>query len=318
MFHLDLKQAESAIAAGRLDEAFSLLTSSSARGHREGQRRVDELIEAFVKRGTVHFAEGRLDDAMHDARAAASLGGRQVRIARLLDSISQAKQQRHDGEKAVWQQRSAKVTSSAGHQIQKVTGIQKVIGGAGEVLCVDGLGSLLMLRSDHVSIGPASTSCRHDVVVLDQTLQSPLMIRRDADDYFAESDSDFLVAGKPTSRRLLQDRDTLSIGSRGRLKFKRGVAASGTAVLEVTGVKLQQRDIRNVVLMSDSLLIGGSGSHFKLAESSVPIILQPAKDGFSIHAKGSFDQQALRPNESVVVNDIRFALSPNTHPRSSA
>ena len=311
MFHLDLKQAEIAIAAGRLDEAFSLLTSSTARGHREGQRRVDELIEAFVKRGIVHFAEGRLDDAMHDVRAAASLGGRQVRIARLIDAISQEKQQRHVDETAAWQQRSSRGVSSNRGLAQNVTS------GTGEVLYVDGLGSLRILRTDQVSIGSASTSRQHDVVVLDQTIQSPLMIRRDADDYFAESDREFVVAGKPTSRRLLQHADTLSIGSRGRLKFKRTVAASSTAVLEVTGVKLQQRDIRNIVMMSDSLMIGGSGSHFKLAESGVPIILLPTNDGFSVHTQGSFDKQTLSPNSSVVVNDIRFTLSPNTQPRST-
>ena len=50
----------------------------------------------------------------------------------------------------------------------------------------------------------------------------------------------FAVNGKPTRQRLLVDGDTISIGRRGRMKFRRPVAASGSAVLELTSGQLNR------------------------------------------------------------------------------
>ena len=301
MFHLDLKRAETAIAAGRLDEAFSLLKSSPARTHRDGQRLVDELIEAFVKRGNVHFSENRLDDAWHDASSAGYFGGRQIKVGRLLSQIREFRQsQRHD----------------VIHQTPAPDAVQS---SQAHVLQVDGLGSLLLLSSKTVSIGAASSSSRHDLVVQTDGLASVILIERDessgdGEDYFARSQSSFAVNGKPTVQRLLSDGDTISIGRRGRIKFRRPVAASGSAVLEMTAGKLTRRDIRRVVLMSDSLLFGQSHCHFRLPGGETPIIMQPAckqsqRSGYMLHRRGGFDPQTLLAGGSVQIDDTRFALS---------
>jgi len=52
VFNLDLKKAETALNAGRLDEAFSMLTSTPQRFHADGQRLVDQLVAALLTRGT--------------------------------------------------------------------------------------------------------------------------------------------------------------------------------------------------------------------------------------------------------------------------
>ena len=301
MFHLDLKRAETAIAAGRLDEAFTLLKSSPARTHRDGQRLVDELIEAFVLRGNEHFSENRLDDAWHDASAAGYFGGRQIKVARLLSQIHELRQsQRHD---VVGQ-----IISPNPDQTSEA-----------HVLQVDGLGSLLLLASKTITIGTASSSSRYDVAVQTDGLASAILIVRDeisgdGEDYFARSQSPFVVNGKPTAERLLSDGDAISVGHRGRIKFRRPVAASGSAVLEMTSGMLTRRDIRRIVLMADSLLFGQSNCHFRLPGGESPIIMQPASElsqgsGYSLHRQGGFDAQTLSVGGSVRLDDTRFALS---------
>lgn len=301
MFHLDLKRAETAIAAGRLDEAFTLLKSSPARAHRDGQRLVDELIEAFVQRGNEHFSESRFDDAWHDASAAGYFGGRQIKVARLLSQIHQSRQaQRHEfvGQTMA---PNPEQTSEA------------------HVLQVDGLGSLLLLACKTITIGTASSSSRYDVAVQTSGLSSAIFIERDEfsgddQDYFARSQARFAVNGKSTAERLLSDGDTISVGHRGRIKFRRPVAASGSAVLEMTSGMLTRRDIRRIVLMADSLLFGPSNCHFRLPVGESPIIMLPGsasspESEYSLHQQGGFDAQALSVGDSVRLGDTRFALS---------
>ncbi|TWU34576.1 hypothetical protein Q31b_55310 [Novipirellula aureliae] len=314
MFHLDLKRVETAIAAGRLEEAFSLLKSSSARVHRDGQRLVDELIEAFVQRGHEHLSENRLDDAWHDASAAGYFGGRQIKVARLIAQIHELQQsQRRDlGQPAADRARSSPAEAGA-------TG--------GNVLQVDGLGSLLLLTSETVSIGTVSSSSRHEIAVQTDGLAATIFIQRDesggdGEDYFVRSASPFALNGKPTQQRLLSDGDTISVGRHGRMKFRRPVAASGSAVLEMTAGRLTRRDIRRVVLMADSLLFGESLCHFHLAVGETPVIMQPAVgvslgSGYSLQRQGGLDPQTLCVGGSVRIGDTRFALShpSNTGPR---
>ncbi|WP_404308991.1 hypothetical protein [Neorhodopirellula lusitana] len=322
MFQLDLKRTQVAIAAGRLDEAFSLLKSSSARGHRDGQDLVDQLIAAFVDRGNQHFIEGRIDDAWHDASAAAYFGGRQIEVARLLAQIREVR----TSERETPVGKLAVPKTSIGRAPVRQTPVRKPFEPEPQrrtgamVLHVDGLGSLLLLRSDTVSIGDASSSSRHDITMQTDGVHAPIWIHRDGDsregqDYFAKSASSFMVNGKTISERLLVDGDAISVGQRGRLRFTRPVAASGSAILEVTAAKLVRRDIRRVVLMADSLLFGSFGSHFRLPVGDGSIIMQPTRDGasdaaYTLHRQGGFDRKLLAMGGSVRFDDIRFALSP--------
>lgn len=83
MFKLDLKKAEVALEAGRLDEAAGLLTSSTAVEHAAGQKLKDRLVAELVKRGQRHLADDRLAAAGADAHLAKKLGGHQVDVLAL-------------------------------------------------------------------------------------------------------------------------------------------------------------------------------------------------------------------------------------------
>ncbi len=179
---------------------------------------------------------------------------------------------------------------------------------ARSVLQVDALGSMLLLTSDIVTIGASSRQSAFDVALMTEGETVPITIRRDGDDYFAESSATFQVNGHQVTRKLLASGDTLTVGSRGRLRFMKPVAASGSALLQITGSRLARRDIRSVVLMADSLLFGPNGSHFRLPDVDAPIVLHGNRDGYAVRQLGHTGTSAVRLGESAVVNDVRFGL----------
>jgi len=87
VFNLDLKRAETAIEAGRLEEAANLLQSSAVAKHATGQRLNDQLITELVNRARLHLDHDRLEPARADAALAGQLGGQQVTVLELLQQI---------------------------------------------------------------------------------------------------------------------------------------------------------------------------------------------------------------------------------------
>ncbi len=72
---LQIKQAEAALADGRLDEACELLGDADLRSHRQAQKLIGLLIERLVARGNEHLAAGRMPQALSDCQKASELGG---------------------------------------------------------------------------------------------------------------------------------------------------------------------------------------------------------------------------------------------------
>ena len=60
---LRIRQAECALADGRLDEAFELADRHDVRSHRRGQRLVGRLVRSLVDRGRKHLDAGRIAEA---------------------------------------------------------------------------------------------------------------------------------------------------------------------------------------------------------------------------------------------------------------
>ena len=88
MFNLDLKKAEAALNAGRLDEAYAMLKSTPQRAHADGQRMIDRLVAALLQRGNAHYQQQRYLEARSDAALAKQIGGPQVEIAELMQQVN--------------------------------------------------------------------------------------------------------------------------------------------------------------------------------------------------------------------------------------
>jgi hypothetical protein len=89
MFFLQLKQAEVAMADGRLDEAYQLVASSrSLQSHRKGQALITELVDRLVSRGTAHLDAGRATEALADCDKARQLGGNLEEVVALHTRIT--------------------------------------------------------------------------------------------------------------------------------------------------------------------------------------------------------------------------------------
>jgi tetratricopeptide (TPR) repeat protein len=84
---LRIKQAQCALADGRLDEAHDLLGQESVRSHRHGQRLTTKLVKAYVKRGQAHMDAGRLHEALIDCEKAGTLGGHNADVAGLRQRV---------------------------------------------------------------------------------------------------------------------------------------------------------------------------------------------------------------------------------------
>ena len=87
MFNLDLKRAEAALDAGRLDDAFRILQTSEAAKHSRGQQLVDRLIELLLDRSQLHFESNNFQQARRDAERAQKLGGGQLQIAQAMQQV---------------------------------------------------------------------------------------------------------------------------------------------------------------------------------------------------------------------------------------
>jgi len=96
---LRIKQAECALADGRLDEAFDILKAEQVRRHRRGQALAGRLTRALAVRGRSHLDAGRIEQALNDCNKADKLGGNLAEITELREAICHAialKQQNHN------------------------------------------------------------------------------------------------------------------------------------------------------------------------------------------------------------------------------
>jgi len=84
---LRLKQAASAIADGRLDEAFGIVQSKDIREHRRGQKLISRLAHAFAQRGQENLEAERIQLALADCNKAEKLAGNTADVAKLRSEI---------------------------------------------------------------------------------------------------------------------------------------------------------------------------------------------------------------------------------------
>jgi len=108
---LRLKQAETAIADNRLDEAFEIVQSENIRQHRRGQKLIGRLARAFARRGQENLETERIQLALLDCNKAEKLAGNTLEVAKLRSAICAEMEQRRLRDR----HRSFKVTQAKQH-----------------------------------------------------------------------------------------------------------------------------------------------------------------------------------------------------------
>ncbi len=97
MLILRIKQAECALADGRLDEAFEIAKANDVRRHRHGQRLIGRLTRAYLQRGREALDAQRLDVALADCNKAEKLAGSSSEVTQLRDAVCRAIVERQQG-----------------------------------------------------------------------------------------------------------------------------------------------------------------------------------------------------------------------------
>lgn len=87
LFTVRIKAAEKALKAGRLDEAFRLVTSPDIREHRQGPNMLGQLADKFMDRARTHLEDERFAEALHDLNKAEAGGVKLDEIAELRKNI---------------------------------------------------------------------------------------------------------------------------------------------------------------------------------------------------------------------------------------
>jgi hypothetical protein len=84
---LRIKQAECALADGRLEEAFELVQAKDVREHRRGQELSGKIARSLVQRGRRHLEAGELALAIADCDRSGRLGGSSPELAEVRATV---------------------------------------------------------------------------------------------------------------------------------------------------------------------------------------------------------------------------------------
>ena len=285
-------RTEAAVNAGRIDQAKALLDRLGPLGGRSG--RVQELaaIVRQCRQAATLLERGELRQAGQTLRRLASILPGAAWLPEALESCEAAAEQLeslHAGPLGLLRAAgdvaesvaSAETVFPAG-PAEPAAAAQRIAGGpamdepvsddeppAGDLparflIRADGVGGFLVLRDAAVTIGPISSSQRPDVGLMADPALPVVTIERSDEDYFLRSDRPVTVNDQPATERLLADGDRIVLAPRCRLRFCRPNAASTSAVLELTGTRLAQADVRRVLLLDRELLIGrGPTAHIR-------------------------------------------------------
>ncbi len=114
MLFLRIKQAEVALADGRLDEAFEIAKAADLRKQRSGQELISRLARALLDRGREHLEANRSLPAAHDCEKAEQLAGNLPEVCELRAAVAAALNMGHDA-----QQRCAQILAAARRQFER-------------------------------------------------------------------------------------------------------------------------------------------------------------------------------------------------------
>jgi hypothetical protein len=176
------------------------------------------------------------------------------------------------------------------------------------VLHVDGVGGFRVIDRPVVNIGPVSSSHPVDVALMAEAMLPSITIARSEEDYFLHAARPVLVNDQPTTSKLLAHGDRIGLGPRCRLTFRRPTAASTSAVLDLSGTRLPQGDVRHIILMDREVIVGpGGNAHVRADDIEAPAILQRQQGKLVCKINGTSNE--LTPGNHVKLGPIGLVVA---------
>lgn len=173
------------------------------------------------------------------------------------------------------------------------------------VMQMDGIGSYLVFRESHVTIGPISASGRPTLGLMAEPSLPVISIERIDGDYFVRGAKAIQVNGQAVTEKLLTDGDAIALSPRCRLRFRRPNPASTTAVLMLSGARLGRPDVRQVILMDRDILVGPYTNNHVQTEHLEKVITFFCQNGRLLCRADepvSVDERPMQPDKGLIVD----------------
>jgi len=313
-------QATDAINLGRLDLASSLLSRlaklPSQSPQADGLRRtLSQCREAFDCIGRADPAGAEvvvrsLVPLWPKARWLDGVAGQVKALRQLVEDVKSGPL-RLASDVAVAQ--PAREPQGLGRGASPIPSPQASPGGRGGnaldvILHVDGVGGFRVIDRPVVHIGPISSSHPVDVALMAEAMLPSITIARSEEDYFLHAAKPVLVNDQPTTSKLLAHGDRIGLGPRCRITFRRPSAASASAVLDLSGTRLPQGDVRHVILMDREVIVGpGGNAHVRADDLESPAVLQRQQGRLVCKINGSSNE--LIPGNHVKLGPIGLVVA---------
>ncbi|MHC4064396.1 MAG: FHA domain-containing protein [Planctomycetota bacterium] len=285
-----VQRARASLEARRLQRAVDELNSLGTVGATRPERReLEQIIEQARRTGRA-LAENRFDDALQDVM-------RLQHLAPKLDWARQACNELKRLDELLLSLRAGPLGQCA-----EVGSVRVVVDGKTQgpdrpgvldetvavphppegrgtlppsmLLLVDGGGSFLLHRGDRISVGRAAASQPADVPIFSDLSERHAEIARVEDDYFLFASRDVEVGGRKTRHQLLRDGDRVVLGKRAKFTFRLPNRKSSSAVLEMSDSTRLPNDVRRVVLLRQTAMLGfGRGVHVSCSAADRELVL---------------------------------------------
>lgn len=186
------------------------------------------------------------------------------------------------------------------------------------VMQIDGVGGFLVFRDSRVTIGPISSPERPMLGLMADPNTPVAMIERVDDDYFVRCQTPIDVNGKSVGEAMLRDGDRITLSPRCVLRFHLPNPASTTALLTISGARLNRPDIRQVVLMDRDILVGPyTNNHIRTDQVKDPValfaqngrLLCRAKDSILVDGRGFDPSVGLAVGKPVEIGKLSMVVA---------
>lgn len=180
------------------------------------------------------------------------------------------------------------------------------------LLLIDGGGSYLLHRGDRANVGRAASEDPADIPLYSDLSVAHADIVRVEEDYFLISPNEVEVAGRRTRHQLLKDGDRMVFARRAKITLHVPNRKSPSAALDLSDSTKMPNDVRRIVLMKDTAMIGrGPGCHIACNSAHQTLVLHERNGELWVRPQGRGGSAVARRvelGETIEMDGVSFAV----------